>query len=149
MVVYNQEKTRILTEYDLDKGYLKEDEKTTLIPAVKGVKEEGHFVIIARYPNGGKDVEYVIDTPAVQEVAEHVEKETVVVYVPYTEEELRRRTAQRQIDDLKRNLSETDYKAIKYAEGIITEGEYAPTKAQRQKWRNEINDLENQIGGDV
>ena len=46
------------------------------------------------------------------------------------------------IFDLKIKLKQTDYQAIKYAEGQITEEEYAPIKAQRQEWRNEINLLE-------
>ena len=37
---------------------------------------------------------------------------------------------------------QTDYQAIKYAEGQLTEEEYAPIKAQRQAWRDEINLLE-------
>lgn len=43
---------------------------------------------------------------------------------------------------LKSLLSGSDYKAIKYAEGMLTEEEYAPTRAQRQAWRDEINELE-------
>ena len=46
------------------------------------------------------------------------------------------------IASLKRLLAESDYKAIKYAEGFIPEDEYAPIKAQRQAWRDEINSLE-------
>lgn len=46
------------------------------------------------------------------------------------------------IADLQNHLAETDYQAIKYAEGWITEEEYAPIKAQRQAWRDEINRLE-------
>ena len=46
------------------------------------------------------------------------------------------------IAELKANLSTTDYQAIKYAEGWISEEDYAPIKAQRQAWRNEINELE-------
>ena len=46
------------------------------------------------------------------------------------------------IAELKYKLSQTDYQAIKYAEGQITEEEYAPIKAQRPEWRNEINLLE-------
>lgn len=49
---------------------------------------------------------------------------------------------------LKQNLMDTDYKAIKYAEGIMTEEEYAPIKEQRQEWRNEINELEQELGGE-
>lgn len=47
-----------------------------------------------------------------------------------------------QIEGLKQKLSDTDYVAIKYAEGWLSESEYAETKAQRQAWRDEINHLE-------
>ena len=50
------------------------------------------------------------------------------------------------IAELKRKLSETDYQAIKYAEGLISETDYAPIKAQRQAWRDEINALEAELG---
>lgn len=46
---------------------------------------------------------------------------------------------------LKNKLQQTDYQAIKYAEGQISEQDYAPIKAQRQSWRNEINELEEEI----
>ena len=44
---------------------------------------------------------------------------------------------------LKAKLAETDYKAIKYAEGLYSEEDYAPIKAQRQAFRDRINELEN------
>lgn len=47
-----------------------------------------------------------------------------------------------QITQLKKQLADTDYQAIKYAEGQLTEQEYAPIKSQRQGWRDEINQLE-------
>lgn len=46
------------------------------------------------------------------------------------------------IIQLKQLLSDTDYQAIKYAEGVLTEEEYADMKAQRIAWRKEINELE-------
>lgn len=46
------------------------------------------------------------------------------------------------IADLQNRLAETVYQAIKFAEGWTTEEEYAPIKAQRQAWRDEINSLE-------
>ena len=49
------------------------------------------------------------------------------------------------IDELKNRLAGTDYQAIKYAEGYLTEDEYAETKVQRQAWRNEVNALEAQL----
>lgn len=48
---------------------------------------------------------------------------------------------QSQIDMLKAELSKTDYKAIKYAEGWITAEEYEPIKAERQALRDKINAL--------
>lgn len=51
-----------------------------------------------------------------------------------------------QINEYKKLLSDTDYKAIKYAEGFISEEDYKETKEQRQFWRDEINRLEEEIG---
>lgn len=48
----------------------------------------------------------------------------------------------RQIRELKQKLFDTDYKAIKYSEGWLTEEEYAGVKAQREEWRKRINELE-------
>ena len=48
----------------------------------------------------------------------------------------------RQIRELKQKLSDTDYKAIKYSEGWLTDEEYAEVKAQREEWRKRINELE-------
>ena len=50
-----------------------------------------------------------------------------------------------QIDILRHRLSETDYKAIKFFEGWLTEAEYAPVRAERQTLREQINALEGQL----
>lgn len=55
------------------------------------------------------------------------------------------RYKQLRIESLRARLSSSDYKAIKYAEGLITAEEYAPIKAQRELWREEINRLESEI----
>ena len=47
-----------------------------------------------------------------------------------------------EIAELKENLKETDYQAIKHSEGWISDEEYAEIKAQRQAWRDRINELE-------
>lgn len=57
-----------------------------------------------------------------------------------TEEEIK---AQK-IMQLKRQLSLTDYAVIKIAEGAATKEEYAELIAQRQQWRQEINNLESE-----
>ena len=80
--VYNESKTEILTEFDLEKGYLTSDVITTHYPAVQAVEEVGHYETVCEYENGGKDVEYIIDTPAVQAVEEHDETEEIDVYDP-------------------------------------------------------------------
>ena len=58
-------------------------------------------------------------------------------YVP-SEEEL----SQQKIYELKTKLADTDYVAIKIAEGSATASEYADVIAQRKAWRAEINELE-------
>ena len=45
----------------------------------------------------------------------------------------------------KQLLKETDYQAIKYAEGQISEELYLPIKEQRQAWRDRINEFEAKI----
>ena len=54
-------------------------------------------------------------------------------------------TLERQIEDLRTNLINTDYVACKIAEGSATIEEYADVIEQRQKWRVEINKLEEMI----
>jgi hypothetical protein len=43
---------------------------------------------------------------------------------------------------LKMKLQQTDYQAIKYAEGELTLEEFAETKEKRKQWREEINALQ-------
>ena len=50
-----------------------------------------------------------------------------------------------QISQLKQKLADTDYKAIKFAEGELSAEEYAATKEQRRQWRIQINILEEQL----
>ena len=59
--------------------------------------------------------------------------------------ELRIQEINERIDELKRLLQDSDYRAIKYAEGLYTEEEYAPYKAQRKAYRDEINQLEEEL----
>lgn len=72
-----------------------------------------------------------------------LETKTIVVDTNYQKEKEQKERATR-IAELKSKLAQTDYQAIKYAEGQLTEEEYAPIKVQRQAWRDEINKLENE-----
>lgn len=49
---------------------------------------------------------------------------------------------QSEIVALKSLLSNTDYKALKFAEGQITLEDYNIIRIQRQLWRDRINELE-------
>ena len=63
-------------------------------------------------------------------------------YTEITEAEYNRCLAiHNEITELKFELKQSDYKAIKYAEGCYTENEYAEVKAHRQALRDRINEL--------
>lgn len=50
-----------------------------------------------------------------------------------------------QIRELQGKLAATDYQALKYSEGWITEKDYTEIKANRQSWRDAINRLQAQL----
>ena len=54
---------------------------------------------------------------------------------------------QAEINAMKILLNQTDYKALKHADGVISDAEYAETAAQRNDWRQRINDLEAELEG--
>ena len=142
MKVYNKEKTTILTDFDLEKGYLIKDTITRHINAVVGQKEVFHYKTIKEYANGGKDVEKIIDIPEIKAIEEHDETEEILVYIVYTEQELEKIQAQKRIVELKNLLNKTDYQAIKFAEGELSSQEYQPIKELRRSFRLEINQLQ-------
>lgn len=47
-----------------------------------------------------------------------------------------------EIRALQNLLEQTDYKALKHADGALSDEEYAETKALRAQWRAKINELE-------
>lgn len=47
-----------------------------------------------------------------------------------------------EINGLKNLLAQTDYQALKFADGSLSEEEYAPAKAERQSFRDRINELQ-------
>lgn len=67
------------------------------------------------------------------------------IFLGKTDAEKKSEEATEKICILKRKLSETDYIAAKIAEGSATVSEYSERISQRQKWRDEINELESLI----
>ena len=89
MEVYNQDKTQIIENYDLTKGKLVNDTILVDIPEVQAVEEQYHYETVATYDNGGKDVKKVIDVAGVEYSPARQEKKEILIYVPFSEEELR------------------------------------------------------------
>lgn len=50
-----------------------------------------------------------------------------------------------EITALKSLLTDTDYKALKHADGVMSAEEYEPIRQQREEWRDKINALEMEL----
>lgn len=73
---------------DLSLGWLEDKTQTIHHDAVAGVEEVSHYETLAEYPNGGKDVQKVVDVPGVEAKDAWDEEVQVQVYHLYTAEEL-------------------------------------------------------------
>lgn len=69
-------------------------------------------------------------------------KETTEVEFEFTPENPRKFEIQERLQAILIELRETDYKAIKFAEGHYTQEEYQPILEERQALREEYNSLE-------
>lgn len=92
---------------DLTLGYLTADTEEIIHPAVEGVEEQWHYETVAEYPNGGRDVQKVIDRPEVQAQEEWVEKVPIQKYIRYTAEELAAQEEARKKQQEREKLPET------------------------------------------
>ena len=89
MRIFNKEKTEELKVYDLNLGYLDQDKLfITHHETVKGKAAVGHYEVLREYPNGGKEVKWVVDIPEVKAKEAYDEYEDILVYIPYTQEQL-------------------------------------------------------------
>ena len=139
MRIFNENKTQELNEEpDYGKGYLKHDKLFVAhhdaTEAIAAVYEDR----IVEEENGGISIYKDLVTHAVEEKDAWDEYEEIQVYVPYSENEL----AEREIAKLKEKLRETDYQAIKFAEGEMSLEDYAELKEKRAAWRKKINEFE-------
>lgn len=88
MRVFDESKAKELKSYDLEEGYLKPDKLFIAHhEAVEAVAEQGHYEVVAEYPNGGKDVDWIVDIPGVEAKEAYDEEENIYVFTPFTEEE--------------------------------------------------------------
>lgn len=92
---------------DLTLGYLVDDTESVEHPAVEGVEEQWHWETVTEYPNGGKDVQKIVDRPGVQAQEEWVEQVPIQKYVRYTAEELAAQEEARKKQEAREKLPET------------------------------------------
>ena len=92
---------------DLTLGYLVDDTEPVEHPAVEGVEEVSHYETVTEYPNGGKDVQRVVDVPGVPAQAAWTEQMPVQRYIRYTAEELAAQEEARKKQEAKDKLPET------------------------------------------
>ena len=92
---------------DLTLGYLVDDTEPVEHPAVEGVEEQWHWETLTEYPNGGKDVQKIVDRPGVPAQEEWVEQVPIQKYVRYTAEELAAQEEARKKQEAREKLPET------------------------------------------
>lgn len=92
---------------DLTLGYLVDDTEPVEHPAVEGVEEVSHYETVAEYPNGGRDVQKVIDVLGVPAQAAWTEQVPIQKYIRYTAEELAAQEEARKKQEAKDRLPET------------------------------------------
>ena len=92
---------------DLTLGYLVDDTEPVEHPSVEGVDEVSHYETVAEYPNGGRDVQKIVDRPGVTAQEEWVERLPIKRYIRYTAEELAAQEEARKKQEAKDKLPDT------------------------------------------
>ena len=93
-------------QINLELGYLKPESIISIHhEAIEETKEVGHYEVIAEYPNGGKDVTWVIDVPGTEAKEAWDEYEDIQRYVLYTKEELAARDAEKKAKEEEAKLN--------------------------------------------
>lgn len=83
-------------QINLELGYLRPESIISIHhESIEETKEIGHYEVIAEYPNGGKDVAWIIDVPGIEAKEAWDEYEDIQRYVLYTEEELAAKEAEK------------------------------------------------------
>ena len=98
----------------------------------------------------GEFAPYVLHISNIQVINPTEEQYASQGYYPYvepepSEEEIRRKLIIEEIDNLKAQLSDTDYIALKAFEGYDCDTLYPGWKAERARLRGRINELEEEL----
>ena len=92
---------------DLTLGYLTGSTEEITHPAVEGVEEQWHYETVAEYPNGGRDVQRVVDVPGVPAKPAWTEQLPIKRYIRYTAEELAAQEEARKKAEARKKLPDT------------------------------------------
>lgn len=105
---------------------------------------DNYVLSIAHTPNDNIELDLSTIDLAYLNAYQYLDGELVLDEVKLKElkGEEDKRTKAEQIAELKKQLADTDYKALKYVDGWFTEEEYAPIKAMREELREKIRLLE-------
>ncbi len=120
MEIYNKNMERIENP-DLSFGYLKPSTRTEHHEAMEGVQEKWHYEVVKEYPNGGKDIQKVIDVPGVEAKEAWDEEIPIQIYVPYTQEELDRMEEEKNKPTQEQRIAALEAQLAAY-EAAYTEG---------------------------
>jgi hypothetical protein len=113
----------VIENPNFELGYLKEEQIFIQHhDAIIGRAEEGHYEVIAEYPEtGGKDVEWVVDIEGIASCDAWDEYENILRFIEYTEEEIAETEPTRQAEE---------------AEAHRVENELAQAKSEIEELKN-------------
>jgi hypothetical protein len=138
MRVFNESKTKELYYYDLESGFLRNDRLVTkshpAVPAFEGV---GHYES-KTYPNGGVEKWWVWDAPPVKAQDAWDEYEEILVYVPFTAEQIK----ERRIAEIKKRLSQLSEDFVQAWAGA----QIADIDARKREFADLHNELRGLLG---
>ena len=146
MSIFNQDKTQEIaqSEIDLSRGYLTADKLFIKHhESVEAVEEVSHYETVKEYPNGGKDVKKVIDTPGVEAREAYDEYEDIKIFVPYSDKEIEGRK-KAQLRARRTSLLEA---FDKWEKAVLRGRE--DDSADIMAWYNSLLNLEESAFGDV
>ena len=105
---------------DLTLGYLMTDRIVSIHhDALPYIEDEGYYKVVQEYPNGGKDVEWVVTKPGQQAQDAWDEYEDVYRYILYTPEQIEERERERQEEEAaEQEQEELNRKILESAELI-------------------------------
>lgn len=119
MIKIYDEQGNELETYDPNLGHVTLKQKEIHHPAVEAVEEKGHYEVAAEYPNGGKDLQWVVDVPGVEGKEAYVTYEDYYLYTPYTQEELDRMEEERNKPDLAQRVTAIEEQLASYEKAYM------------------------------